>query len=85
MDEFDATEKRQGISKEFWSLAKSPQGSMVLVYIEGQDMGKIFTNFAHSKDPFDIWLKEQVKEVSGVDLNTPLPGTMPENLMIYGY
>ena len=37
-------------------------------------------------DPnLDVWLKEQVKEVSGVDLNSPLPGPKPENLMLYGY
>ncbi len=86
MSELDASEKRQGITKEFWSLASSPQGSMVLVYIESiQDAEKTFADFADSKDPIDVWLKSQVKEFAGVDLSAPLPGPMPEILLLYGY
>lgn len=85
MSELDESEKRLGVTKEFWSLASSPQGSMVLVYFEGQDIQKVFADFANSKDPFDVWYKNQVKEFTGVDLGAPPSGPMPENLVLYGY
>ncbi len=57
-----------------------------MAYIEStSSVEKTFADFADSKDTFDVWLKTQVKEVAGVDLNAPLPGQMPEKLMLYGY
>ena len=85
MREFDESEKRLGVAKEFWSLAPSPQGSMLLVYFEAQDIEKVFTHFANSKDQFDIWAKGQVKEITGVDLGVPPSGPLPERLLLYGY
>ena len=83
-NDWEKSEKRLGMSKEAWFLQQSPQGSMLIVYIEANDVGKVFTGFAQSRDPFDVWFKDQVKAISGVDLNQPA-GPPPELLFSYGY
>jgi hypothetical protein len=85
MSEYDASEKRFGITKELVSLAASPRRGIIMMYVEAQDLEKAFTDFANSKDPFDLWLKNQLKELTGVDMGAPPSGPMPENLIIYGY
>ena len=41
--EFDASEKRLGIPKEVWAFGPSPKGSMVVIYFEADDIGKVFS------------------------------------------
>ena len=82
--DWETSEKRLRVKKEAWFLQQSPQGSMMNVYIEADDIGKVMSDFAKSMDPFDVWLKDEVKAVSGVDLNQPV-GAPPELLFSYGY
>ena len=57
-----------------------------MVYIEGtSDIEKTFADFANSKDSFDVWRRDQVKEITGVGPGVLPSGPMPENLMLYGY
>ena len=63
--------KRQGVTKESWFLQKTPQGDMVIVHFEAEDVEKTFETEAKSKDPFMVWFKQQVKSVTGVDLEQP--------------
>ncbi len=83
--EWKNSEKRLRINQEAWFLQSSPMGSMIIVYIQAKDIGKMFTEFAQSKDPFDVWLKDQAKMITGVDLNNPPSGPVPELLFSYGY
>lgn len=66
-------------NKERDFLQSTPMGDMVVIYLESKDMNKTFSEFAASKDPFDVWFKEELKKITGVDLNQPsgpLPGLM---------
>jgi hypothetical protein len=72
--------KHVGIAKETWHLQKTPMGSFVLVSFEAADVLKSFEIFAKSKEPFDVWFKEQALQVSGVDLSKPMDGPMPEQI-----
>jgi hypothetical protein len=72
--------KRAGITKETWYLQKTPLGSFVLVSFEAPDVIKTFEILAKSKEPFDVWFKEQALQVSGVDLSKPMDGPMPEEI-----
>jgi uncharacterized protein DUF6176 len=83
-NDWEKSEKRLRLKKEAWFLQQSPQGSMLIVYIEGNDVGKALSDFAKSRDPFDAWFKDEVKAISGVDLNQPA-GPPPELLFSYGY
>jgi hypothetical protein len=83
-NDWEASEKRLRVRKEVWFLQQSPQGGMMIVYIEADDIGKVMSDFAESANPFDVWLKDEVKAISGVDLNQPA-GAPPELLFSYGY
>ena len=81
--EFDASQKRLKTTKETWFLQKTPQGDMVVVYLEATDPEKAFEELATSKEPFDRWFKDQVKTITGVDLDQP-GGAAPEQILSYG-
>jgi hypothetical protein len=76
-DELDTSQKRLGITTEQWVLQQSPEGSMVIVHFEADDVERAFAEFSQSQDSFDVWFKGRVKEITGVDLNEPPPG-LPE-------
>lgn len=73
--------KRQGVKNESWFLQKTPQGEMIVVHFEADDVEKAFRVQAKSKDPFDVWFKQQVKSVTGVDLEQPSNEPPPEEIV----
>jgi hypothetical protein len=83
--ELDASEKRLGIPRESWFLQQTPRGDLLLIYFEARDPMKVLQEFGASKDPFDQWFKQMVKESTGVDLGKPPPEPLPEAIGTYGY
>jgi hypothetical protein len=81
-NEFGKSQKRSGTDKERDFLLSTPMGDMVIVYLESKDMNKTFGEFAASKDPFDVWFKGELKNLTGVDLNQP-SGPLPELMLTY--
>jgi hypothetical protein len=79
---FDESERRLGISKESWFLQKTDAGNLVLVTFEAENPGQALAQFGRSRDSFDLWFKERVKEITGVDMNGPLPPA-PEEVARY--
>ena len=79
--EFAEALKRQGVTKESWFLQKTPQGDMVIVHFEADDVEKTFEALAKSKAPFEVWFKQQVKSVTGVDLGQPSTEPPPEEIV----
>jgi hypothetical protein len=77
-EEYEPSQRRLGVTKEEWSLQQTPMGSMVVVRFEAPDVAKAFEGGAQSEEAFDVWFRQRVKEVSGVDLSEPMPGPLPE-------
>jgi hypothetical protein len=82
-DQYAASERRLGITKEVWAMQQSPMGELFVVFFQGADIGGAVSNFVGSQDEFDMWFKGQVKDISGVDLNVPPPGPLSEVLSVY--
>ena len=80
-NEFEASRKRLGVSREVAYLQQTPQGDMVVVYVEARDISSVFEGFGRSQEPFDVWFREQVKDIHGVDFSQPLPGPLPEAIV----
>jgi hypothetical protein len=78
--EYAVALKSQGVTKESWFLQKTPQGDMVIVHFEADDVEKAFEAQAKSKAPFDVWFKQQVKSITGVDLEQPSDEAPPEEI-----
>ena len=81
--EYAASERRLGIQKEVWALQEAAPGALFVVYIESPALGAAFGQFAASRDAFDVWFKDRVREATGADLNTPPSGPMSEVLSGY--
>jgi hypothetical protein len=81
--EFEASERRLGITKESWYLQGADSHPSLLVYLESPDLGKAFTRFAESTDGFDAWFKKNMIELTGVDFNVPPTAPMSEQLSSY--
>jgi hypothetical protein len=75
--EFEDFHRRVGLVGERWFLQQTPQGELAVIALEG-DPGGALQKLAASDQPFDVWFRERVKEVHGVDFGQPLPGPPPE-------
>ena len=82
--EYDQSERRIGITKEYWFLASTPAGDQLVVYMESPDFNRALGMFSQSQDSFDVWFKQRLAEVSGVDLGN-LPPDMQLPALISSY
>lgn len=74
-DEFTASRRALGGSRETTVLNHTPSGDIAAVYIEADDPVEANRRFAESRSAFDVWFKEQCTRVfpPDVDFNQPLP------------
>jgi hypothetical protein len=79
--EFDQSERRIGITKELWYLASVPTGDQLVGYMEAASFGQAVAQFSASQDPFDLWFKRRMADVTGVDLNHIPAGFAPPELL----
>lgn len=77
------SERRIGIVKESWYLQQTPNGDLLVAYMESPDFAKALDAFSQSSDDFDLWFKQRMADVTGIDLNEPLPGPLSEQLSSY--
>ena len=82
--EYDRSERRIGITKEYWFLAALPAGDQLIVYMESADFAHALRQFGQSQEPFDVWFKRRLAEVSGVDLGN-LPPDMQLPALVSSY
>ncbi len=83
--EFAASEKRIKTSKESWFIVPFPDGDMLVVYFEAANLKKAFDGFMKSKDKFDVWFKKQMQAYSGINMEEPGEGSLPEQILSFGY
>jgi hypothetical protein len=82
--DYAASEGRLGIPREYWYLAELPTGDLFIVYFDAPDVRAVFEEFIQSQDAFDLWFKEQLKNVTGVDMhNLPPDMKLPELLSTF--
>ncbi len=81
--DYAASEERINIVREYWFLQQTPQGDMLLAYMESPDFHNALGQFSRSQDEFDQWFKRRLADVTGVDLNNPPPGPLSEMLSSY--
>lgn len=63
------------VTKESWFLQETPMGDFLIVYFQAPDPDRVHQNLAVSEDPFDVWFRAQVLEITGIDISTPMPGS----------
>jgi len=81
--DYQRSERRIGIVKEAWYLARTPAGDLLVAYMESPDFAQALSMFSQSRDGFDQWFKRRLADATGLDLNTPPSSPLPELLSSY--
>lgn len=81
--DYASSEQRLAITKEVWAIQSTPMGELFVVFFQAPDIAGAVGQFVESRDPFDLWFKDQVKDATGVDLNVPLTGPLSDVLSVY--
>ena len=81
--EYEASERRIGITKEVWYLADTGRGAQLVAYMESADFARALSLFSLSQQEFDAWFKRQLAYATGLDLNNPPADGLPEQLSSY--
>ncbi len=81
--DYDASERRIGISKEVWYIAATPSGDQFVAYMESENFNDALSMFVQSREEFDLWFKQQLAQATGVDLNDPPEMSLPELVSSY--
>ena len=90
IEEMKSGSKREGFSDlnqrykltrhEVW-YAETPGGPMAVVIHEGPGGEDFMQAVVHSNHSFDVWMREQLAELHGMDFNEPPPGPPPQKLI----
>ena len=84
-NEYLASRRRLGITAERAYHQQTPMGDFAVVYIEAEDLQRVFEGLATSQDPFDVWFRERIKDLfSGTDLAQQPPPYPPPELVFDG-
>lgn len=62
-------------------LQSTPQGDVVIVTLEGENLAQALNGFAGGNDEFTRWFVHQVKEIHGFDLAEMAKMPLPELLV----
>src|SRR5215469_2689596 len=81
--DYQISEQRIGIVKEAWYLARTPASDQLVAYMESPDFPRALSMFSQSRIEFDLWFKQRLADATGLDLNTPPDGPLPELLSSY--
>lgn len=71
--DFGAMQRGTGTTRETWSMQETPGGAFMLVWFEG-NVDESFTHLATATDAFTVWFREQIKNVTGIDMSEPAEG-----------
>jgi len=81
--DYDRPERRIGVTKQVWYLAHTPVGDQFVAYVEAEDFAGPCPCSVDHKRELDLWFKRRLADSTGLDLNTPPSGPMPELLFSY--
>jgi len=70
-----------GVCHESWFLQPTNQGDVVIVYLQSPDPTEVFAELAVSQEAFAVWFREQVMELSGMDLTLFPPFNLPQRVL----
>jgi hypothetical protein len=68
------------VTHEIWFLQETPMGDFLIVYHVSPDGEAVHAALAKSTEPFDVWFREQVLDITGIDISTPMSG-LPKQIL----
>jgi flagellar motility protein MotE (MotC chaperone) len=83
--DFAALEKKLETTKEAVFLQSSPGGDMIIDYYECAHPQKSAKALAELKDKFAVWMKSEISDITGVDVEAMAKEPMPEQVLLFGF
>lgn len=65
---YEASRQRLGITRERLALVDSAYGAMAMTTLEAPDIAQALGQIIASLLPFDVWYRERLQELHGVNL-----------------
>jgi hypothetical protein len=72
-DEFQSALREAGLTRQMVWHQQTPDGTVAVVYLEGDDAAAGMQKFSSSEAPFNTWFRDQMKEVHGIDISAGPP------------
>jgi len=78
-----SSRRRLGITHERLILVETPFGATAVTTLEAHDVGQVFSQIITSRLPFDVWYRQRLQEIHGINLvayeqfSQPMP--LPQN------
>jgi hypothetical protein len=72
-EEYERTWQEHGVKRHAVWHQETPDGTVAIIYMEADDVGRAMQAIATSDAPFDQWFRERVKDVHGIDLSAGPP------------
>ena len=69
---------RYGLTRHAAWLTETPSGPAVIALHQGPGSNQFMPKLAAADREFDIWFRDKIKEIHGLDVTQPPPGPMPE-------
>ena len=68
-----ASRRRAGITREIAWLQETPEGPISVTYLEADDLAVAMQTLATSEDSHDVWFRELLQRIHGIDISEPAP------------
>lgn len=79
--EHDESRRRKGITRHSVWIQSTPAGDVAVVLMEADDLERAFAEIGSSQEPFDLWFRQHVLDVHGIDVADGM--TPPEQVLDY--
>ena len=76
--EFEDLNSRYGLTRHAAWLTETPTGPAVIALHEGPGADDFMAKISPSTHAADLYFKEKLKELHGMDVTQPPPGPLPE-------
>ena len=81
--EWAASQERLGVSCGEWFFQHLADIDLLIVWFEAADPGAVFAGLADSQEPFDVWFRQTVVDVTGRTLSKVRAGPLPQKVLDY--
>jgi len=78
-EEHTSSRRRHGISREAVWIQSTPAGDVGVVLFESPDLAQSLLGLATSQEPFDVWFREHLMTVHGMDVAAGV--ALPEQVL----
>ncbi len=68
LEMYEASRRRLGITRERLALVDTAFGAATVITLEARDVGQALGQIVSSSLPFDLWYREQMQGLYGVNL-----------------